>query len=375
MNKLFTIQSQASGIRSQNNPPSAIRHWLAAMVLLAASALLLLCASASLCLANNQVGQGAARFFDMGIGARGSSLGGGFIALADDGTALYWNPAGLSLLDKKEVTLMISSSGDASEFSADETGISHNYLSYVHPQLLGDELGNFGFGMVNLGVSEIPLTGPERVNGLPQATGTGSDSEYTLLFSWGRKFYHNRLGVGGSLKFIYQNLIDESTFGYGSDLGVLADLSALAGAKDESLLWILNNLKAGMVIRGGVNLSWEEHKDSKPSSFSFGLAFEPLKAKSFRWTVALAANQVREKPLTLSAGTEFGLSNLPVAVRGSIDNRFLEERAEGFNLNDLNRNCRFSFGLGGSFSRFRVDYAMISENLRTRNQIQVAVRF
>ncbi|MDI6794796.1 MAG: hypothetical protein QME81_18345 [bacterium] len=368
-------QSEQSAIRSLQSGQSVIRNWLLSIVLLVTSAPLLLCSSASLCLANSQVGQGAAKFLDIGIGARGSGLGGGFIALANDGTAMYWNPAGLSLLDRKEVTLMVSSSGDAGNFSADNTGISHNYLSYVHPQLLGDEYGNFGFGFINLGVSEIPLTERERVDGLPQLSGTGDDSEYTFLFSWGKKVYHNQLGIGGSLKFIYQSLIDESTFGYGADLGVLADLSALSGAKDESLLWIMNNLKAGLVMRGGLNLGWGEHTDSKPSSFSLGLAFEPMKSKSFRWTTALAITQIREKPLTLSLGTEFGLANLPVAVRVSIDNWAIEARAEGLELADINLNRRFSFGLGGSFSRFRVDYAMVSENIRSRNQIQVAVRF
>ena len=36
----------------------------------------------------------AASFLDIGIGARSLSMGGAFVAIADDPTALYWNPAG-----------------------------------------------------------------------------------------------------------------------------------------------------------------------------------------------------------------------------------------------------------------------------------------
>ena len=36
----------------------------------------------------------AASFLDIGIGARSLSMGGAFVAIANDPTALYWNPAG-----------------------------------------------------------------------------------------------------------------------------------------------------------------------------------------------------------------------------------------------------------------------------------------
>ena len=34
----------------------------------------------------------------MGVGPRASAMGGAFVAVADDATALYWNPAGLALV-------------------------------------------------------------------------------------------------------------------------------------------------------------------------------------------------------------------------------------------------------------------------------------
>ncbi|MCH8285826.1 hypothetical protein IIB79_04770, partial [candidate division KSB1 bacterium] len=35
----------------------------------------------------------AGEFLSIGVGARAQALGGAFAAIADDGTAFYWNPA------------------------------------------------------------------------------------------------------------------------------------------------------------------------------------------------------------------------------------------------------------------------------------------
>ena len=41
----------------------------------------------------------------MGIGARAVSMGGAFTAVADDASAVFWNPAGLSQLTDNQIYL------------------------------------------------------------------------------------------------------------------------------------------------------------------------------------------------------------------------------------------------------------------------------
>jgi len=40
-----------------------------------------------------------------GVGARALAMGGAFRGLANDGTAMYWNPAGLAFMDQSEIAL------------------------------------------------------------------------------------------------------------------------------------------------------------------------------------------------------------------------------------------------------------------------------
>ena len=45
-------------------------------------------------------------FLKLGVGARAMGMGSAYVAIADDPTALYWNPAGLASVTKTQVTAM-----------------------------------------------------------------------------------------------------------------------------------------------------------------------------------------------------------------------------------------------------------------------------
>jgi long-subunit fatty acid transport protein len=79
----------------------------------------------------------------VGSGARAIGMGSAFIAVADDATAASWNPAGLTQLERPELSLVYSSKFFSEEFSSDSfSGIDGqhdvdihdiNYLSFVYP--------------------------------------------------------------------------------------------------------------------------------------------------------------------------------------------------------------------------------------------------
>ncbi len=75
-----------------------------------------------------------------GVGARAAGMGGAFIGVADDATAISWNPAGLTQLDKPEASIVARGLGEIYEVDfdywvetyEDEHAIL-NFLSGVYP--------------------------------------------------------------------------------------------------------------------------------------------------------------------------------------------------------------------------------------------------
>src|SRR2546426_4819186 len=79
---------------------------IAACVLVAASALAAAGpARAQLKLGDQRVGTSSGSFLRIGVGARATGLGESFVAVANDPSAIYWNPAGLASLQRSELLL------------------------------------------------------------------------------------------------------------------------------------------------------------------------------------------------------------------------------------------------------------------------------
>ncbi len=82
-----------------------------------------------------------------GAGARAEGMGGAFIGVADDATAIVWNPAGLTQLEKPEASFVIKQYFDGFKSTNSEDadwGISNsakhfnlNFISAVYPFELG----------------------------------------------------------------------------------------------------------------------------------------------------------------------------------------------------------------------------------------------
>jgi len=92
------------------------------------------------------------QFLRMGLGARAIGMGGAFVSVADDGYAVYYNPAGLSGIQNRTISLGMRF------LSLDRT---FGFLGYA--QHLGPSAG-IGFGLVHAGVDDIER---RDVTGIP----------------------------------------------------------------------------------------------------------------------------------------------------------------------------------------------------------------
>ncbi|MGE5175250.1 MAG: PorV/PorQ family protein [Hyphomicrobiales bacterium] len=172
----------------------------------------------------------AGEFLRIGVGARALGMGSAFMGLSDDGTAAYWNPAGLATLGNRQITAM-----HAEQFGSI---VKYDFLSYVFPTgAPGKPRQAIGISLVRLGVDNIPDT---RGLQIIDQNGNGkfdypedrlivdesrfvfdSDNDVALLVSYAREVRPG-FTLGGNFKYIHQWLGDSlRSNGFGLDAGAL----------------------------------------------------------------------------------------------------------------------------------------------------------
>ena len=87
----------------------------------------------------NNAGEKAAAFLKLGAGARANAMAGAYCAIADDSSACYWNPAGLTQLDQREASFMYLKP------MSDVDGLGYSNINVALPNM-GVSLVYLGYG-------------------------------------------------------------------------------------------------------------------------------------------------------------------------------------------------------------------------------------
>ena len=157
-------------------------------------------------------------FLNIGAGARGLAMGGAQVATVTNGTAGYWNPAGLvGVQDNPDINLM-----HASYFA----GIGkYDYGSVAIP--IQDNKRTIGLSVLRFAVDDIPNTlflvepdGSVNYNNIQ----TFSSADYALLLSFAQNLKpikENAFSFGVNAKIIHRKVGAFATaWGFGIDAGV-----------------------------------------------------------------------------------------------------------------------------------------------------------
>jgi hypothetical protein len=157
-----------------------------------AAALLLLAggASAGGDLGAVRVATNAGSFLKIGVGAKAVGLGEAFTAIADDPTALFWNPAGITNLARREAHV------SHTEWIAD---IGYDYFAYAQPL---PYFGGIGAG-IHVGTLRTEMMETTEY----QPYGTGREFTYSDLFIGvgAARMFTDKLSIGLGLKYIRES--------------------------------------------------------------------------------------------------------------------------------------------------------------------------
>ncbi len=205
------------------------------------------------------VSQAGVLFLKIGPGARPGGMGEAFVAVADDATATWWNPAGLAYQEHKELTLMHVNWLPQFRLS----DLYYDFISYVHPV---EEWGTFGGNIIflNLGTTE-------RRDESNNYQGTFSSYEMAATGSYGATMSEN-MAIGVNMRFIYSHLSDR---GAGAELG-----SGVATSIGVDLGWLwhtpVNNLDVGANLSNmGPPVAYIDaaQADPLPTNLKLGVAY------------------------------------------------------------------------------------------------------
>jgi len=160
-------------------------------------------------------------FLNIGAGARGMAMGNAQVASVSDGTAGYWNPAGLvNVKDNPQLNLMHS------EYFA---GIGkYDYANLVLP--LKDNKRTLGLTLLRFAVDDIPntifLVQPDGSIDFSNIT-TFSSADYAFIFSLAQQVNWSKnknISFGLNAKIIHRQAGDFArAWGFGFDGGIVVN--------------------------------------------------------------------------------------------------------------------------------------------------------
>jgi len=296
----------------------------------------------------SKVGSTAAPFLNIGIGPRAIAMGGAFVATANDVSSLYWNSAGAAKMN---------GSGALFAHSSWFADIKYNWAGAVID--LGDA-GVFGASITSLDYGEMELTTLREPEGTGGTFGA-SDMAIALTYA---KALTDRFSIGGTVKYISQNIWNSSASTVALDFGVLFH-SDIAGLRIGATI---SNLGGDMRI-SGKDLNVQHDVDQTifgnndqilatldtdnwplPLTFKIGLAMDIIEMENHVVTIAADALHPSDNKESVNVGMEYHLFNM-IALRAGYKSLFLDNTEEGLTLGfGLNYDFTDSFGLS-------IDYA------------------
>ncbi|MFH1197869.1 MAG: PorV/PorQ family protein [bacterium] len=273
-------------------------------------------------------GTTAAPFLNISQGARATSMGSAFVAVADDPTAIFWNVAGIARLKNGIVF-------DHTEWFAD---LKYNYLSATIS--LGD-YGTLGASFVSSDYGEMSVTT------IAEPNGTGESFKVTdVAFSlaWAINLTDN-FSIGFNPKVVTQSIWNTSGYAFAIDMGVLYNTPF----KGITLGMAITNFGTKMALNGTTAVVLYDPDPATegnngripavlqtdewdlPLNFRVGISYKALETDMHKLVLAVDALHPNNDYESINLGGEYIFNDM-FSIRGGWKSLLLEDSEESFTL-------------------------------------------
>ncbi|GIK20638.1 MAG: hypothetical protein D8M51_02375 [Ignavibacteriae bacterium] len=279
---------------------------------------------------NPNLGTAGAQFLQIPVSARSEAMGGAVVGLADDASAVFWNPAGIVKINNVQAHFSYMNWFDLFDFNA--ASIVYN----------AGDLGTFGASVVIFTTDEMEITTEEKPNGTGRFFDAG---DLAIGISYAR-YLTDRFNAGITIKYIRQQIWNESASGIAFDIGTQYRLDF----QNLTIAMCMTNFGADMQF-DGPDLDFTYRKDSDyplsrlvpsrlstdefplPLNFQVGIGFDVFEYDFVKMRGAIDVTHPNDNAERAHFGTEF-----------SFYDRFYVRAGYKYNYDDQD----FSFGAGAN---------------------------
>ncbi|OGC94759.1 MAG: hypothetical protein A2W25_03080 [candidate division Zixibacteria bacterium RBG_16_53_22] len=292
---------------------------------------------------NSNAGTAAYTFLKIGTGAKSQGLGGAFVGLADDATALYYNPAGLTARGEGE--LLYDELLDKPLYEMPKNRFTASYINY----LVDFQYGFLGYVRQLDSLSSIGASASyqnygtfDRLDAEGAELGTFGASDIALALTYSKRL-SARFSAGITGKAIFESIDDSSSTGLAADIGLMYLMSADGSSR---LGLALTNLGAQL---DGLT---ESHKDKLPTKVAAGLSHRLV---GLPFLFSAEAGKPFDNDFYAALGMEL-VSLRPFFVRMGWTTQGRQYRAGG----DNDFAAGLAGGFGVTYKNYQIDYSYSS---------------
>ncbi|MDZ7290635.1 MAG: PorV/PorQ family protein [candidate division KSB1 bacterium] len=294
-----------------------------------------------------KVGTTAAQFLKIGAGVRAIAMGGAFVAVANDVTALYWNPAGIAT---------IPGNGEATFTHAE--WLAETAFDFAAVSLNAGSFGTVGLSVTSFRVPEDLV----RTHRFPEGTGERFDaSSIALAVSYARMLT-DRFAIGFTGKFVQEQVWNETAQGVALDFGThyvtpfkglrigaaITNFGTKMQLEGRDLYFNYDPLSESGTVNQ-VPALYRLGKYELPLTLRLGLAYDLINDENLMIMVTSDAVHPNDNSEYLNSGMEVNLRNL-LYLRGGYKALFLKNSEQGLTFgaglryDAVGTNLKIDFG-------------------------------